>query len=466
MSLISHCIAVHATDILPLGGVIVPGAILSVRNKEGKYEEKCRAVFRQTLHWSLNQVALNHRGGSWSEKKMAILTPLTYLKEQLVNVGSLDTYVQGEVTMDEHFTVVIREGEDTSALPERVRVVRFNPENGSLAESVAREVQVLGGSTFTAKEALPDTASLILCQMCDKKVDADHFTNLIEANPKISYGDHMHSERGQAWRFGAVEGILEHFTKVYLLAPLLHFTLDRPSKYRWDDWEILGNILDHHLERLTNEFGETLSLQLLQQEAKKCRQMIIAEKWLQAEAFLGTLQSPSSEATVEWIKNQVMDQDLKSFSVDKKNAFIDESKRYLTRLHYSQTDKLEDKLGSFLKGATRSEIESFSSEPKVLFEVLLAQWYRRGDRTEFDQAASDGKFHFFPNMFLKLKYYNEQSKRLDPKYAERAKEICAWIAETIQNNIDQYGFEGLLYSFMIDEYMIENYRKIYEQFQH
>lgn len=468
MPLFNHCIAVHATNFMPQNGVMTPGVIHYLNPGSKEEKEYCRSSYRQTLHWSLNQIAPRHEGGSWNHKKIAILTPLATLSDQLVNIAPLDTFVLGKVTLDHRFTVLAEQDVDTTSLPVEVSVIKFDPKTQSLVELVSQEVQKLGGAIFTAKENEPDIMSPVHCSACHQYVESEHFKELFERHPYISYGDHTNSERGEAWRFGQLENLFENFTKVYLLAPYFHGKLDfNPAReYQSDDLETIGKLIDHHLSVLDREFEQNEALEALKKEATKWKRMIIVEKWIK----FGTLQSPTTEKAVNWIKSEILDKEVESFSEEEKKTFLESLERnFPVRNSFIERDKSFDyRIGRSLHGDQREVIERFSTDKEALFAFCIKQWYNKGDRTECERFVKENKFLASPSMFANLQFYMEKAQRLNPKYAQRAKEIVSWIGNAIQKETgddeDRF-FYIIKSSYMLDNYVVNEYRRIFNAYK-
>lgn len=89
--------AVHLTDYLPEEGVI-------------KAVTGNRARFSPTLHFSLGGPVISHAGGDWTNKNYAILLPLKYLKPQLLNIYSQDTYILGDLELPKTAILLLPEG--------------------------------------------------------------------------------------------------------------------------------------------------------------------------------------------------------------------------------------------------------------------------------------------------------------------------------------------------------------------
>lgn len=468
MSLISHCIAVHATDILPKNGVMVPGSLQYLKNKEGILEEFSRETYRQTLHWSLNQIAPQHEGGNWSQRKMAILTPLNTLSAQLVNIAPLDTFVLGEVKMDERFTLVAEDSIDTSTLPEEVNVVRFNPQTETLLQAVASQVQRLGGAAFTARESEPDIVSVVDCASCNAPVTYDHFHSLFDQYPRISYGDHMRSVRGEAWRFGQLERIFENFTKVYIHAPSLsHSLMFFCVKKEYDayDMRILGQAIDHHLIQLETSYGKSTALDTLKTLGQQWKRVILAEEWFQGMPHFKTFQMPENQRNVDWIKTEIMEKDLASFNEEEKQQFLTKASRAFYRtLHYEQKDRLGENIGIMLNGDSWNLLRNWQAEPRSFGYALLTRWYLTGNRSDLEEAHRAGKVQLYKEMLFDYKSYQKKSLRPDPVYAERAKSICNWIADFIHRKIETDGKDQFIatlkYWYKLEDKTVQEYLDI------
>lgn len=76
--------AVHITDYIPHDGIL-------------RTVTESRARFSVTLHFSLGGPVVSHSAGNWTKKKYAVLLPFKYLRPQLLNVFSQDTFIVGDL---------------------------------------------------------------------------------------------------------------------------------------------------------------------------------------------------------------------------------------------------------------------------------------------------------------------------------------------------------------------------------
>ena len=204
-SLREKLFAVHATDTLPARGVFKAGAQHIDREKRGKEP----ASFRPTIHFSLGEMVRPHGRSSWEEKPYAVVLPLKELESQLVNVAPHDTFIVGDFKIPPGATFLVPEGTKLEGFPEQVRVKTYT---GSLREAVDRTIQEGDGWSVRMEGVSTDDPA----RLDDKNINTpEFFSSLLQARPDISFGSHINSEVGEAFRFGQIEQSLVQLTRQY-----------------------------------------------------------------------------------------------------------------------------------------------------------------------------------------------------------------------------------------------------------
>lgn len=130
--------AVHLTDFFPKDGILKAFS-------EGK------PLFRTTVHFSLGEPVRSHSMGSWSNKKYAILLPIKYLKDQMLNLFTQDTFILGDFLLPNKSIILVPMGE---SLPNEFpgRVLYYDLKVG-IEESVRQIIKKEGGIELTGKGA-------------------------------------------------------------------------------------------------------------------------------------------------------------------------------------------------------------------------------------------------------------------------------------------------------------------------
>jgi hypothetical protein len=195
--------AVHATDFLPLSGEMVAGA----KHVDPDKQDKEPPSFRPTIHFALGQMVAEHGRHSWDSKKFGVLLPLKDLEPQLANVSPHDTFIVGNLKLPPGAVVFVPEGTDTEGMPEHIQV---QPYKGSLRKAIDERIQDSGGWSVKMDGVSNDDPA----KVGDRDINSpEFFSELLKAKPGLSFGSHIGSEVGEAFRFGAIEQALVQFSR-------------------------------------------------------------------------------------------------------------------------------------------------------------------------------------------------------------------------------------------------------------
>ncbi len=223
--------AVHATDLVPQGGVMVAGA----RAIDPEKADKEPASFRPTLHFALGEMVRPHGRSSWEEKKYAVVLPLKDLEPQLTNVAPHDSFILGNFRIPEGAIFLAPEGAELEGLPDDVSVRRYK---GDLRKAVSATIEDNGGWPVQMSGVTSDDPARIGERDINNPT---FFKSLLDERPDLSFGTHIGSEVGEAYRFGVVEQSLLQLTRQW---DRFGFPLETGSV------KLYRALIDHNLERL------------------------------------------------------------------------------------------------------------------------------------------------------------------------------------------------------------------------
>lgn len=237
--------AVHATNFFPEDGVIRAGAS-DISGPSARVGDDPPS-FRPTVHFSLGELVRPHGQHSWEDRKHAVLLPLGALKKQLVNVNTYDTYVLGDFRLPPGAVAVIPEGSQVR-VPPGVRVVRYDPESQSLRQAIDEQIESAGGWPIRMKRRLsPSLDSIATVEGKDSlNVNSPEFFGPLLRESGSSFGDHIRSQQGTAYRFGALDAGMNRLYSQY-----------RPHSHSLGTAEtrLLRDLIGSQLQKLDREIA-------------------------------------------------------------------------------------------------------------------------------------------------------------------------------------------------------------------
>jgi hypothetical protein len=347
----SKVFAVHATPILPEGGVLKAGARDITYDKKWDDEPP---TFRPTVHFALGELAREHDGFSWDEEPFAVVSPLKALEPQLVNVFPHDTFVLGDYRLTEDDILLVPRGTDTSKLPPSVKVLEYNGGMG-VRHAVDQVIRDKDGWPIRMKSEGVSIGSVAYID--DVEVNsAEFFQSLFDKSPHISFGTHLNPERGDAFRFGIIEQGINQAMKTYS---------DHWSRYSTIQVQLHKSLVTHNLEKLETSLRQAQGLapEALQVfEAKKQKLagwMNVIDADLEVRERLGRTLSGAPE----WVQKQVQ---AHRYDPDQLRQTID-------RLASSLPDAVEEEemspsfLAEMLNGMPPNELKEFMAKNQRVF---------------------------------------------------------------------------------------------------
>jgi hypothetical protein len=203
--------AVHATNILPKDTLIpVIGNYLTQEIIPG---------ISNTIHFSLGELVRPHSNISWEARSFAVITPLNSIIDHTVNIFAYDTFVIGNWKLKKETIVLIPEGTDISEIQEKpFSFVSYKSSEKTLRTAIDEIIQQRKGLHFKMEENSVLLGSRALLDESININTSSFFENLLkEKQGLLSFGDHTHSQIGDASLLGLIR---------QLSTSLMHVTSD------------------------------------------------------------------------------------------------------------------------------------------------------------------------------------------------------------------------------------------------
>lgn len=199
-SLGKNLFAVHATDQFPINGFLYAGYGSPDTIPEGTPN------VRRTLHFSIGELVRPIGTGeeqwmTWEDKLYAIVVPLESLFPQLVNLNCYDTFILGDLRLNEEMFVVAPRGTIANG---KYNLYEYDP-GTSLREAIDHVIASQNGWKVTMTAENEDE------QYAPALVDGinintfEFFSPLLEQMPYLSLGLRWEPFHGEAWRFVELE---------------------------------------------------------------------------------------------------------------------------------------------------------------------------------------------------------------------------------------------------------------------
>jgi len=414
----SKVFAVHATPILPENGVLKAGA--RDISASDKWQGDEPPSFRPTIHFALGELVQEHSDWSWEQNPYAVVSPLKNLESQLVNVFPHDTFVLGDLQLQEGMTLLVPKGTDISKLPQGIETKKYDVKIGlrqavdsTISERQGWHIQMRPGGVAIGSVAYIEGVEIN---------DLKFFQSLFEKYPHISFGTHLNPERGDAFRFGVIEQTLNKVMKNYSDHWLRYSTI-----------EVLFHraLIFHNLERLQQTIeNSTVNPKALdafeEKKAKLLGWLNIIDCDLETRQRLGKTFTGASKSVQKMVRARRDDQ-------SKLRKFVDE--RYLELPDAVQESELSPTvLAEMLAGMSAQELEQFKTANEAVFKhISLPEFYshyatKRWIVVKNEQAQSEGLDQLLANSLEQLsatpkerdgifgnlkEFLNEESNRLE-----------------------------------------------------
>ncbi|MBI4375293.1 MAG: hypothetical protein HY549_02470 [Elusimicrobia bacterium] len=200
--------AVHATTFLPADGVMRAGASVLAGDKRTINTDP--PSFRPTLHFALGELVQPLEKHSWEDRPYAVVLPLGALKSQLANLNTYDTFILGDLKLLPETIVVVPAG-DEGRIPTGVGVETYDKSKETLRQAVDRTIQKYGGWPIRMEHDRSGLDSLATVGGINVNTP-EFFGPFLKENPRVSFGGHIQSQLGTAYRFGVAEDAITRMT--------------------------------------------------------------------------------------------------------------------------------------------------------------------------------------------------------------------------------------------------------------
>ncbi|MCI0614996.1 hypothetical protein L0244_18555, partial [bacterium] len=430
--------------ILPENGALKAGAQDIFASDEWQGDEP--PSFRPTIHFALGELVQEH-SDSWEENPYAVVSPLKNLEGQLVNVFPHDTFVLGDLSLQEGMIVLVPKGTDISKIPQGIEVKEYDPKVG-LRRTVDSTISEKQGWHVQMKPegvAIGSVAHIEDAEINDSKF----FQSLFEKYPHISFGTHVDSERGDAFRFGVIEQTIEQVMKNYS---------DHWSRFSTVEVSFQRSLIVHNLQRLEQTIeNSSINPQALQAFEEKKGKLLgwlnIIDCDLETRQRLGRTFTGASESVQKMVRARRNDP-------AKLREFVDE--RYVELPDAIQESEMSPTvLAEMLSGMSAQELEQFKAGNEAVFaHTSLPEFYshyavKRWIVVKDEQAQSEGLDQLLANSLEQLpakskerdgvfgnlkEFLNEDSNRLETALTIlRSPAVKAHLAETCGVNFSESG---------------------------
>jgi hypothetical protein len=192
--------AVHATDQLPINGMLYAGYGIPEEIPEGIPN------IRRTLHFAIGEVVRPIGTGedewmTWENKPYAIVVPLENLYPQLINLNCYDTFILGDLTLTHEMFIVAPRG---TVLSGPDLLFEYDTTE-TLREAVDTLIASQGGWKVTmSAENLDENYAPAFVDGININT-YEFFTNILDQLPYLSLGIRWEPLHGEAWRFANLE---------------------------------------------------------------------------------------------------------------------------------------------------------------------------------------------------------------------------------------------------------------------
>ena len=230
--------AVHATDFAPAGGIIKAEA------SDASYDKRWNGKppsFHPLIHFALGELVRGHIA-SWDTKKYAVIVPLGALEKQLVNVNPYDTFILGDLKLPPGSILLAPQGEKLPDMPVGVRIVEYGPQT-TLRQAVDNAIKDNGGAPIRMIDEGVSNGDRAYREGKDIN-SPEQFAPLLEKMPSLSFGTHLFSEKGNAFRFGVVDSLLQ----------LLN---DPGHEYKYEEWQFFYSVLMQNVAILESDLQKS-----------------------------------------------------------------------------------------------------------------------------------------------------------------------------------------------------------------
>ncbi len=207
--------AVHVTRRLPQDGILHAG-IGGKESLVGPIPEELFPDFRCTVHFSLGEMVRPVEGViSWEDCPFAVVTPLSEILPQTINLNCYDTFILGDYLLGEKAILVMPL---SYPIPGRIpcELHLYDPLSCTLREAVDEAIAMRGG--WAVRMSSDDREDELAEAWFDGMNinQPSFFASLLQMRPHIAFGCRFEPLDGEAYRFGEIENILYSIAFSYL----------------------------------------------------------------------------------------------------------------------------------------------------------------------------------------------------------------------------------------------------------
>ncbi len=258
--LIQNLVAVHVTDYLPHNNQQIAGGCTQVLNNENFKLYERPLIHRHTLHWALGNVPPEHEGcteeafggyaNTYTKRPYALVTRLSNLTPQLLNIFAYDTITIGDYTLSYKDWLVAPQG--TKIEGPKFNLFYYDPETSTLEQAIQALIVKLDGwqITFTSHGTLHNKAYI---NGSNVEVNNAIFLRSIINELDVSFGTHQLSISGwQSSYVSALETINTYVLSLLELEPEYQQQTDKRAV-------AIAQVVAQHAIKDLKEYAENLT---------------------------------------------------------------------------------------------------------------------------------------------------------------------------------------------------------------
>lgn len=395
----SKVFAVHSTPILPKNGTLKAGARNIGYNEHWENEPP---TFRPTIHFALGEIVPQHMDWSWDKHPYALVTPLGEIEDQLVNIFTHDSFVLGNIALKEGMVLLVPSGTDISQITADCEIREYQSVEG-LRNAVDSVIGERGGWHIRMQPQGGFIGSVAYID--DKDINEPaFFSALFQERPYISFGSHDESEKGEAYRFGAIEEATNIVSKTYDQSGP-PFSTPKLALYR--------SYILHNLNELEEALGQSniasKAWEAFEEKKQKLQGWInIIDCDLDIRRRLGKTLNRLPDALGNEVKQRRDNPAALKQWADEHSTILPDA--------FEGNDLYPDAFADMLKSFSRAELKEFIDDNEEFLKIDLADFFipyavSRWMLLKTDKAREEGLDKLLENA-LKLKIQSK-SQRAD-----------------------------------------------------
>ena len=205
--------AVHVSDYL------WPDAIIKPFSKQLSTQERSQGI-SLTVHFTLGEMVRPHnRIHTWKFRRIAILTPLSEIWNQLVSIYSYDTFIHGQWKISPKAILIVPENLTVPSLysEQGIKIISYNSDKISLRKLIKNQIKEHKGIYLRMVRNLlfPGSPAYLFD---DKKININNiefFESLFQINKDLSFGpDVLSLNNKTGYCFGIIRQVSSKIKKL------------------------------------------------------------------------------------------------------------------------------------------------------------------------------------------------------------------------------------------------------------